>query len=167
MRDHRKSCCSASEYLFRIGRRILERVWLMNRYLRLARRGSLISVVLLLATAGCAGTAATPTPIRYADLGHSPFDFRVPFVVEFQAGDQLPVDFDFKGEDFELTPAHPTMTLIAKQHCFVRFSGDGIRSSLDPHNFDKPKTPGSFHFGLKVVRGEPAKLDVGIAAPRR
>ena len=142
----------------------------MNGYLRLAHLGSLGHVaVLLFAIAGCAGTAATPTPIRYADLGHSPsFDFRVPFVVEFQAGDQLPVDFDFTGEDFELSPAHPTMTLIAKQHCFVRFSADGVRASLDPRNFDqKPKTPGSFRFGLKVLRGEPAKLDVGIATPRR
>jgi hypothetical protein len=50
----------------------------------------------------------------------------------------------------------------------VRFSTDGVRSSLDPRNCEqKPKTPGSFHFGLKVLRGEPAKLDVGIATPRR
>jgi hypothetical protein len=141
----------------------------MNGYLRLAHLGSLAHVVvLLLATAGCAATV-TPTPIRYADLGHSPsFDFHVPFVVEFQAGDQLPVDFDFTGEDFELSPAHPTMTLIAKQHCFVRFSADGVRSSLDPRNFEqKPKTPGSFRFGLNVQRGGPVKLDVGIATPRR
>jgi hypothetical protein len=141
----------------------------MNGYLRWAHLGSLGHVVvLLLATVGCAGTAATPTPIRYADLGHSPFDLRAPFVVEFQAGDQLPVDFDFTSEDFELSPAHPTMTLIAKQHCFVRFSADGVRASLDPRNFEqKPKTPGSFRFGLKVLRGEPAKLDVAIATPRR
>jgi hypothetical protein len=125
-------------------------------------------VFALLAATGCAA-AVPPTPIRFADLGHSPsFDFRVPFVIEFQAGDKLPVDFDFASEEFELSPAHPTMTLIAKQHCYVRFSADGIRSSLDPRNFDqKPKTPGTFHFGLKVLRGEPAKLDVGIATPRR
>ena len=142
----------------------------MNGYLRWVHGGSLGQlVVLLLATAGCAGTAATPTPIRFADLGHSAsLDLRVPFVVEFQAGEQLPVDFDFAGEDFELSPAHPTMTLIAKRHCFARFSSEGVRVSLDPRNFDqKPKTPGSFHFGLKVLRGEPAKLDVGIATPRR
>jgi hypothetical protein len=142
----------------------------MNGCLRLAHWGWLgYVVVLLFGTVGCAGTAATPTPIRFADLGHSPsFNFRVPFVVEFQAGDQVPVDFDFSGEDFELSPAHPTMMLIAKQHCFVRFSADGVRSSLDPRNFEqKPKTPGSFRFGLKVLRGEPAKLDVGIATPRR
>jgi hypothetical protein len=97
----------------------------MNGYLRLAHLGSLGHVVVLLfAAAGCAGTAVTPTPIRYADLGHSPsLDLRGPFVVEFQAGDQVPVDFDFTGEDFELSPAHPTMTLIAKQHCFRAFLG--------------------------------------------
>jgi len=138
----------------------------MNRVLRLAHGGAL---GLLLTTAGCAGTAVSPTPIRFSDLGHSgALDLRAPFVIEFQPGDQVPVDFEFTGEDFELSPSHPTMTLIAKQHCFVRFSADGIRSSLDPGNFDqKPRAPGSFHFGLKVLRGEPAKLDVGIATPRR
>jgi hypothetical protein len=134
---------------------------------RLAHWGSLGRVfVLLLAASGCA-SAVPPTPIRYADLGHSPIDLHVPFVVEFQAGDQLPVDFDFTSQDFELSPARPPMTLIAKQHCYVRFSTDGVRSSLDPRDFDrKSKVPGSFRFGLKVLRGEPAKLDVGIATPR-
>ena len=89
-------------------------------------------------------------------------------MVEFQAGDRIPVDFEFTGEDFELSPAHPKLTLLAKQHCFVRFSAEGVRSSLEPGNFDhKPKTPGSFRFGLKVLRGQPAKLDVAIATPRR
>ena len=140
----------------------------MNEHLRVAHLGAL--AVILLATAGCAGAVA-PTPIRFADLGSGhlkSLDFRVPFVVEFQAGDSLPVDFDFSSEDFELSPARPTMTLVAKQHCFVRFSAEGIRSSLDPRNFDqKPKTPGTFRFGLKVLRGEPPKLDVAIATPRR
>jgi len=143
----------------------------MNEHPRVARLGSLGSVVvILLATAGCAGTPAPTTPIRFADLGSGrleSLDLRPPFVVEFQAGDRLPVDFDFTGEDFELSPAHPPMTLIAKQHCFVRFSADGIRSSLDPRNFDKPKTPGTFRIGLNARRGEPAKLDVIIATPRR
>src|SRR6187549_1225171 len=143
----------------------------MSEYLRLAHLGSLGRVVvILLATAGCAGTSAAPTPIRYADIGSGrlpSLDMRAPFVIEFQAGDSLPVNFELTGEDFELSPAHPTMTLVAKQHCFVRFSADGIRSSLDPRNFDKPKTPGTFRIGLNARRGEPAKLDVIIATPRR
>jgi hypothetical protein len=142
----------------------------MNSYLRLLRWASLGPVVvLLLASTGCAQTPAPTTPIRYADLGQSKgFDFRVPFVVEFQAGDRLPVDFEFKSDDFELEPARPAMTLVAKQHCYVRFAADGVRVSLDPQHFpDKGKTPGSFRFGLRVNRGEPAKLDVGIATPRR
>ena len=142
----------------------------MGKHLGLAPWGSSLGylVLVLLTAAGCAQTPA-PIPIRYADLGRSAsLDLRVPFVIEFQAGDQLPVDFDFSSEDFELSPAHPTMALIAKRHCFVRFSADGVHTSLDPHNFDtKPKTPGTFHFGLKVLRGEPGKLDVGIATPRR
>jgi hypothetical protein len=119
----------------------------MNGYLRWAYWGSLGHVVvLLLATAGCAGTAATPTPIRYADLGHSPsLDLRAPFVVEFQAGDQLPVDFEFTGEDFELSPAHPTMTLIAKQHCFVRFSPTAsVRASTHGISNRSRRRPAAF-----------------------
>jgi hypothetical protein len=146
----------------------------MKSYLRLARLRGLKSlgpvVVLLLASAGCAQTSVATTPMRYAELGHgkAPPDLRVPFVVEFQAGERLPIDFEFKSDDFELEPARPTMALVAKQHCYVRFSTDGVRVSLDPQNFpDKGKTPGSFRFGLRVVRGEPAKLDVGIATPRR
>jgi len=139
--------------------------------LRLAQLGSLGHVLLLLlATAGCAQTAVPAAPVRLTDLGSGrlkSFELRVPFVVEFQAGDQLPVDFDFSSEDFELKPARPAMTLVAKQHCFVLFSAEGIRTSLDPRNFPKGKTPGSFHLGLHVERGEPAKLDVGIATPRR
>ena len=142
----------------------------MNGELRLVQLRWMGRVsVLALAIAGCAGTAVTPTPIRYADLGHSPsFDLRAPFVVEFQEGDQIPVDFEFASEDFALAPDHPAVTLIAKRHCFVRFSADGVRASIDPQNFEqKPRTPGSFRFGLKVLRGEPAKLDVAIATPRR
>jgi hypothetical protein len=139
----------------------------MNSYLRRAHWGSLGGVVaVLLATAGCAQPPPA-TPVRFADLGSGrlkSLDLRVPFVIEFQAGDRLPVDFEFSSEDFELEPARPAMTLIAKQHCYVRFAEDGVRVSLDPNHFpDKGKKPGSFRFGLKVVRGEPAKLDLGIA----
>ena len=148
----------------------MKRVWSMNEYLRFGRLGSQALVAaILLATAGCA-TSVTPTPIRYADLGSgrlASLDLRAPFVIEFQAGDSLPVNFELTSEDFELSPAHPTMMLVAKQHCFVRFSADGIRSSLDPKNFDKPKTPGTFRIGLNAQRGQPAKLDVIIATPRR
>jgi hypothetical protein len=143
----------------------------MNEYLRVARLGSLGRVVVIvLATAGCAGTPP-PKPIRYADFGSvhvKAEDLRLPFVVEFQAGEQLPVNFEFSSEEFELSPAHPSMTLVAKQHCFVRFSAEGVRASLDPRNFDQtPKAPGSFRFGLKVTSSEPTKLDVAITTPRR
>jgi hypothetical protein len=145
-----------------------QREWSMNSYLRGAHLGR--AMVMLLATAGCAQAPASP-PVRYADIGSGrlkALDLRLPFVIEFQAGDRLPVDFEFSSEDFELEPARPAMTLVAKQHCYVRFGADGVRVSLDPTNFpDKGGKPGSFRFGLKAVRGEPAKLDVGIATPQR
>lgn len=143
----------------------------MNEYPGVAR---LLSVghmaVILFAGAGCAGSQAATPPIRYADLGHAgqALDLRGPFVIQFEAGERLPVNFDFSSEDFELTPAHPNLELVAKHRCFVRFSSEGVRASLDPTKFgDKPKTPGSFRFGLNVRRGEQAKIDVAIATPRR
>jgi hypothetical protein len=144
----------------------------MMGFLRLSQFGLLTSGLLIsMAATGCASTPAATTPIRFSELGTGrvpPLALRVPFVIEFQAGDQLPVDFEFNSEDFELSPARPTMTLIAKQHCFVQFSNRGIRSSLDSHDFpDKGKKPGSFRLGLHVERGQPPKLDVGITTPRR
>jgi hypothetical protein len=142
----------------------------MNEYPRATRLLSMGRVaVIVSALAGCARTPAASTPIRYGDLGRSAsLDVRGPFVVEFQAGDRVPVHFDFSGEDFELAPAHPEMELVAKHRCFVRFSAEGVRSSLDPRTFDgKPRTPGTFRFGLKVVRGQPAAVDVAIVTPRR
>ena len=120
-------------------------------------------------TQGCAHTPE-PYRIRYADLGRqiANYDARSPLVVEFQAGDRIPVNFAFTGEDFELAPARPALEFVAKRHCFVRFSQDGVRVSEDGVHFDeKPRRPGSFRFGLGAQRGEQPRLDVAIAMPQR
>jgi hypothetical protein len=109
--------------------------------------------------------------VRYADIGAGAlraFTGREPLVVEFQRGDRLPVNLSFKGDDFELQPTSPPLELVAKRHCFVRFDGDGIHTSLDGQHFDgKPRVPGSFHIGFNAQRGRATRLDVAIVAPQR
>lgn len=124
---------------------------------------------LLLWTSGCA--SAEPLRVRYVDIGSGAvkdYSGNAPLIVEFEKGDRLPVDFTFRGQDFEPVPAKLKLELVAKHHCFVRFDEDGIRVSLDGDNFDqKPRVPGSFRVGFNAQRDKPTKLDVVIVAPQR
>ncbi len=129
---------------------------------------------LLVGAACCAlGCAASPPPyvVRYADVGHgglSAYQGDRALVVEFQAGDRLPVDLQFDGEDFVLERKDAELTLVARQHCFVRFGEGGIRVSLDGKTFDqKPRVPGSFMIGLHATRTEAPSLQVHVKGPRR
>jgi hypothetical protein len=109
--------------------------------------------------------------VRYADIDKGAlqgFTGAEPLIIEFQPGDRVPVNFELTGEGFELQPQHPPLELVATQRCFLRISAKGFRVGLDPDHFDdKPSQPGSFRIGFGAVRGQPAKVDVVIAAPRR
>jgi hypothetical protein len=122
-------------------------------------------------TLGCAHTQPAAFRVRYGDLAHGAmlsYTGSEPLIVEFQAGDRLPVRLDFNSEDFELVPQHPPFEVVAKQHCFVRFGSDGIHTSLDPAHFPKtPSRPGMFHIGLNAQRGQQTALEISIVAPRR
>lgn len=124
--------------------------------------------LLLLATAGCA-SEAPPLRVRYADMERGAaraYTGEGPLIVEFQAGDRIPVEFHFTGDYFELTPL-PGVELVARAHCFVRFSRDGIRVSADGTTFDeKPRQPGRFGIGLHAENGQRTKLEVSIVTPR-
>jgi hypothetical protein len=119
------------------------------------------------------GCAHAPEPVRarYADLKNgaiSGYAAQSPLIVEFQAGDRLPVNLAFSGEDFEIDPPRPSLAFVAKQHCFVRFGRDGIHASLDPEHFQsKPRAPGAFRVGFDATPGQPTTLDIVISGPRR
>jgi hypothetical protein len=123
-----------------------------------------------LATFAC---AHTPEPVRarYADFASGAirnYTGQSSLIVEFQAGDRLPVNLDFSGEDFELDPPRPPLVFVAKQHCFVRFGSDGVHFSLDPEHFQrKPRAPGAFRVGFNSSPGRPTTLDIVINGPRR
>lgn len=132
-------------------------------------RGALGAACAAVLIAGCASQPA-PFVVRYADIrgGLRDYKGKAPLVVEFQAGDRLPVNLQFSGEAFELESKARDLTLVAKKHCFVRFGEGGVRVSLDATSFDaKPRVPGSFFVGFHVVDAEPTRLDVRIVAPTR
>jgi hypothetical protein len=92
---------------------------------------------------------------------------KAPLIVEFQAGDHLPIHMELSSEDFALEPSTPALELVARRHCFVRFDDHGIRTSSDGQSFDEPKQPGSFRIGLNASPGVPPRFDVIVHAARR
>ena len=127
-----------------------------------------VVVAVALASVGC-GHEAAATRVRYADFGQGAlkgYDGSRPLIIEFQAGERLPVNLEVDGEGFELEPRHPPLELVAKEHCFVRVAADGFRVSRDGVHFDKPSQPGSFRIGFWSRPAQQTKLDVIIHGPR-
>lgn len=122
-----------------------------------------------LATVGC-GHQVAPMQVRFADIDKGAlkgYTGAQPLVVEFQSGERIPLDFELRGESFELDPQHPPLEIAVKQHCFLRIGSDGFRISQDPAHFDdKPKAPGTFRIGFGARAGQRAKATVVIEGPR-
>ncbi len=119
------------------------------------------ALVLLLTLAACASTGPAPYHVRARDLGtHPPQGLAAgtPIIVEFEAGDVLPVDLTIDGDLVGLVET-PKVAVVAKRRFFLRIDKDGMRTSSDGKNFDeKVVRPGSFRIGLSVtsagVRGQ-------------
>ncbi|MCC6524179.1 MAG: hypothetical protein IT373_16075 [Polyangiaceae bacterium] len=135
-----------------------------------SQRGRLVGLSVLTAAAlGC--THAAPMRVRFADIGHGAlegFTGEEPLIVEFEPGDTLPVNLELSGDGFELRPLHPALELVATKRCFLRIGADGMQLVLDPEDFDRaPSQQGTFRVGFGAARGQPAKVDIVITAPRR
>src|SRR5262245_30925123 len=120
---------------------------------------------------GCAAHAPPARLYRYAELVRAPESarhiFEQPTILEFLPGDRLPIELAFRAESFALEPAAPPLALIAKEHCYVRIDGRGLRVSSDLAHFDwKPVAPGSFFIGFTAHADGP-RLIVKVATPRR
>ena len=122
---------------------------------------------MLLMVGGCA--AKLPAQhVRFADATKSgaQIDWTRPMVLEFQAGDRLPLRVAFDDQIFGLSPAAPPIELVAKRHGFVRIEGARITGSLTGDDFDtSPLEPGKFRFGLSITR-EGSWLELVVATPR-
>lgn len=123
-----------------------------------------------LATA-CGAHAPPPRMVRYADLVQRPESgrhiFEQPIILAFERGDRLPIHLSFDDALFTLDPAQPALAFIAKERCYVRIDGSGIRTSPTPDGFDTtPRAPGSFFFGFSHRPTGPS-VEARVRTPRR
>jgi hypothetical protein len=127
-----------------------------------------LSPLALLSLAACAHSQ-DPVRVSLAQIGNgglTRWTGKAPLIVEFQAGDHLPIHMELSSEDFVLEPSTPPLELVARRHCFVRFDGHDIRTSSDGQSFDEPKQPGSFRIGLNAAPGVPPRFDIIVHAAR-
>jgi hypothetical protein len=72
-------------------------------------------------------------------------------IIELRQGEVVPLDVIVEGDFFATAPG-ASVSVTAKQTCFIRVDDRGIRFSTDDQNFDeKPRVPGSFQFGVGVT----------------
>ena len=89
-----------------------------------------------------------------------------PLIIDFKAGEKIPVSIQADGEVVETTPSPSTIWLTAKRDFSVRIRGAEIKTSLDGVHFDeKPAVPGHFQLGLEATREAGAKVVVRITTP--
>ena len=125
------------------------------------------SLILSLLLGACA-TAAPAQHLRFADAAGTgaSIDWTRPIVLEFQAGDRLPVRISLADQLFELSPAAPQLQLVAKRRGFVRIEPGRVSASLSGDDFDlDPLSPGTFRFGLAVTR-QGSWLELAMTTPR-
>jgi len=90
-----------------------------------------------------------------------------PIIVDYKAGDRIPVVIQVDGEIVETTPSPSTIWLTAKRNFSVRISGSDVKTSLDGVHFDeKPAEPGRFQFGYEVTREGGGKVVARITTPQ-
>jgi hypothetical protein len=127
-------------------------------------RGASILVLAL----GAFGCAARPEPrfVKASELGTGgPLAPGQALVVEFQAGDTIPLRFALQGPFVESPKDLPPIPLRVVRHFFLRIDSDGLRSSVDGKTFDwHPVQPGSFQIGLGASKDGP-EATISIRTP--
>jgi len=129
------------------------------------------SLLLLLALAafpvGCAHTTLPPLRVNAsAKAPWPPIREGQALIIDFKAGDRIPVLIQVDGEIIETNPSPTTVWLTAKRDFSVRIQGPKIKTSLDGVHFDqKPEVPGHFHLGLEATREGGAKVVIGVTTP--
>ena len=130
---------------------------------------TLLAVTLVGALAGpLAGCAAQPPArhVRAADLGTiGPLDLEQPLVVEFEAGDVIPLQFTLDGPFVKSPDGAPPIPLKVVRHFFLRIDKNGLRASADGQSFDaKSVKPGQFQAGIGITK-EGATATIKIRTP--
>jgi hypothetical protein len=123
--------------------------------------------------AGCAHTGSgpylDPIPLRVNQLNAAALrDMSEgrPVIVEFAAGDRIPVELVVDGEVVATEPATATFALVAKRTFFLRIRGQELKTSFDGESFDaKAAAPGAFRIGLEKTTEKGPVLSVRIITP--
>lgn len=143
----------------------------MNRSLRTSPVAhgallSLFSLVLAGALAGCASSGPPPRHVKSADIGKlGPLLPDQPLIIEFQAGDVIPLHVTLEGPFVRSPEGAPPIPLQVTRHFFLRIDKDGMKSSLDGEDFDwKAVKPGQFQAGVGVT-AEGVKANITIRTP--
>jgi hypothetical protein len=132
-----------------------------------ARLMVLSALTALLSVTGCAHASVTPLRVRASDsrhwgsaaLGH-------PLIVDFKAGERIPVSIQIDGEILATTPSPSVIWLTVQRDFSVRIQGTDIKTSLDGVHFDdKPDVPGHFQFGLQATRDADLQVVVHLTTP--
>lgn len=114
----------------------------------------------------CAHSVA-PLRVRAADsVNWPPLAQGQPLIIDFKAGDRIPVTIGIDGEIIQTTPNPSRIWLTAKRDFSVRVQGSEIKTSLDGSHFDdKPAVPGRFQLGLQAQRGAGTEVIVNVVTP--
>jgi len=130
-----------------------------------------IRTVLLAALAAAPAACASPavSPLRVSAAAPAPWPplrEGQPLIIDFKAGQRIPVSIQIDGEVIETTPSPSTIWLTAKRDFSVRLRGSEIKTSLDGIHFDeKPKVPGHFQFALEATREAGARAVIRVITP--
>ncbi len=119
-----------------------------------------------LLTGGCAPAAVTPMRMPASAYRPSPELAKRPVILDFKAGDRIPVSIQIDGEIIETTPSPSQIWLTAKRDFSVRIRGSEIKTSLDGIHFDqKPASPGTFQLGLGPTPEGGPKISLHVTTP--
>jgi|SRR6185369_10506009 len=134
---------------------------------RYAPRLILLAALAASTTLSCAQSSLPPLRVgAHAPGPWPPLREGQPLIIDFKAGDRIPVSIQADGEVVETTPSPSTIWLTAKRDFSLRIRGAEIKTSLDGVHFDdKPAVPGHFQFGLEATRESGAKVVVRITTP--
>jgi hypothetical protein len=127
----------------------------------------IILTVLATSTLSCAHSSIAPirvnsnTPSPWPPLREGQ-----PLIIDFKAGERIPVSIQADGEVVETTPSPSTIWLTAKRDFSVRIQGAEIKTSLDGVHFDrKPAVPGHFQLAIQASREGGTQVVVRVTTP--
>lgn len=118
--------------------------------------------------AGCASGPA-PLVVRASELKNaSALAPGQPIVIEFQAGEEIPLELTMDGPLVQSQKPETPIRLKVVRRFFMRIDEDGVTTSLDGKTFGDNVAPGSFRFGVGATKekGVVATFAVRTPTPR-